>query len=92
MAGFFQFGTLSMALAFAGVAFAITSLEGYFLTPWLVGRAVQMNQVAVFIGLLFWGWIWGIVGLLLAVPMLVVVKTIAERVEDLRPIGELLGE
>jgi predicted PurR-regulated permease PerM len=92
LAGFFQFGTLSMALAFAGVAFAITSLEGYFLTPWLVGRAVQMNQVAVFIGLLFWGWLWGIVGLLLAVPMLVVVKSIADRVEDLRPIGELLGE
>ena len=92
LAGFFQFGTLSMALAFAGVAFAITSLEGYFLTPWLFGRAVQMNQVAVFIGLLFWGWLWGIVGLLLAVPMLVVVKSIADRVEDLRPIGELLGE
>jgi predicted PurR-regulated permease PerM len=92
LAGFFQFGTLSMALAFAGVAFAITSLEGYLLTPWLVGRAVQMNQVAVFIGLLFWGWLWGIVGLLLAVPMLVVIKSIADRVEDLRPIGELLGE
>jgi predicted PurR-regulated permease PerM len=92
LAGFFQFGTLSMAVALAGVAFAITSLEGYLLTPWLVGRAVQMNQVAVFVGLLFWGWLWGIVGLLLAVPMLVVVKSIADRVEDLRPIGELLGE
>ena len=74
------------------VPFVITSLEGYLLTPWLVGRVVRMNQVAVFVGLLFWAWMWGVVGLLLAVPMLAITKSICDRVEDLKPVGELLGE
>jgi predicted PurR-regulated permease PerM len=92
LVGFFQFGTVAMAAYLAAVSFVITSLEGYLLTPWLVGRAVRMNQVAVFVGLLFWTWMWGVVGLLLAVPMLAIVKSVCDRVEDLKPIGELLGE
>jgi predicted PurR-regulated permease PerM len=51
-----------------------------------------MNEVAVFVGLLFWAWVWGIVGILLAVPMLVVVKPPCDRVDDMKPVGELLGE
>ena len=51
-----------------------------------------MNEVAVFVGLLFWAWVWGIVGVLLAVPMLVVVKAVCDRVDDMKPVGELLGE
>lgn len=87
-----QFGTIGHAMAIAGVAMTITTLEGWLLTPWLSSRAARMNAVAVFIGLLFWSWVWGVWGLLLAVPMLMVVKAICDRIEDLKPIGELLGE
>lgn len=87
-----QFGTMSMALMIAGTAALITSLEGFLLTPWLTGRAARMNAVAIFVGLLFWTWVWGIWGTLLAVPMMMVTKAVCDRIEDLQPIGELLGE
>jgi predicted PurR-regulated permease PerM len=74
------------------VTFAITSLEGFLLTPVLMGRAAQMNPVAIFVGLLFWSWIWGIWGTVLAVPMLMIMKAFCDHIEDLQPIGELLGE
>jgi predicted PurR-regulated permease PerM len=92
VAGFLQFGTLSMALYVAGVSVVITSLEGWLLTPWLTSRAARTNEVAMFIGLIFWSFVWGIWGTLLAVPMLVVVKAFCDRIEDLKPIGELLGD
>jgi predicted PurR-regulated permease PerM len=90
--GFVQFGTIGMTAAVAGVALLITTLEGSLLTPALMGRAAAMNQVAVFVGLLFWSWIWGVWGILLAVPMMMVIKVICDRVEPLQPIGHLLGE
>jgi predicted PurR-regulated permease PerM len=57
-----------------------------------MGRAARMNPVAIFVGLLFWTWVWGAWGTVLAVPMLMMMKVISDHVEDLRPIGELLGE
>ena len=89
---FLQFGTIGMMAAVAGVALLITSLEGLLLTPTLVGRAASMNQVAVFAGLLFWSWAWGVWGLLLAVPMMMVVKVICDHVEPLQPVGHFLGD
>jgi predicted PurR-regulated permease PerM len=89
---FLQFGTWSMVFYVAGVALLITTLEGFLLTPALVGKAASMNQVAVFVGLLFWSWLWGFWGAILAVPMLMVVKTMCDRIEGLQPLGELLGE
>jgi len=90
--GFMQFGTVSMTIAVAGVSLLITTLEGSVLTPMLLSRASSMNQVAVFAGLLFWSWVWGIWGMLLAVPMMMVVKVISDHVEQLHPVGHLLGE
>jgi predicted PurR-regulated permease PerM len=89
---FLQFGTLSMTAAVAGVVLLIATLEGWLLQPWLTGLAVRMNQVAVFIGLFFWSWIWGVAGMLLAVPMMTAMKAVCDRVDALRPMGELLGE
>jgi predicted PurR-regulated permease PerM len=89
---FLQFGTLSMAAIVSGISLVITSLEGWILTPWLTSRAARTNEVAVFIGLIFWGFVWGIWGTLLAVPMLAALKACCDRIEDLKPIGEMLGE
>ena len=92
MVGFMQFGTMSMALAVAGTALAITTLEGWFLTPSLMGKAAQMNQVAVFISLILWSWLWGTWGMFLAVPMMMVIKAVCDHIEDLKPWGDFLGE
>jgi len=90
--GYVQFSTFEMALAIGGAVLVIQSLEGYLLTPWLTGRASRMNPVAVFVGVLAWGWLWGLAGLFLGVPILVAIKTVCERVEGLHAVGELLGE
>lgn len=87
-----QFGTMDMALLVGGISLAITSLEGYLLTPWLTGRASRMNAVVVFVGVLFWGWLWGVWGLLLGLPIMMIIKAVCDRVEDLKAVGELLGE
>jgi len=92
LVGFLQFGTIGMTIAVAGVSLLITTLEGSLLTPMLMGRAASMNQVAVFVGLLFWSWAWGVWGMLLAVPMMMVIKVICDRVEPLQPVGHLLGD
>jgi predicted PurR-regulated permease PerM len=92
LVGFLQFGTIGMTIAVAGVSLLITTLEGSLLTPMLMGRAAAMNQVAVFVGLLFWSWVWGVWGMLLAVPMMMVIKVVCDRVEPLQPVGHLLGD
>lgn len=89
---FLQFDSIAHTALIVGVALVITSLEGLLLTPALLSRAARMNPVAVFVGLLFWSWIWGVWGAVLAVPMLMMLKAVCDHVEDLQPIGELLGE
>jgi predicted PurR-regulated permease PerM len=89
---FVQFGTFGMAFWAAGIALLITSIEGYLLTPWLVGRAARINAVVVFTSVIVGGWLWGAWGLLLAVPVVMILKAICDRVEDLKPLGELLGD
>lgn len=91
MVGFLQFGTLDMALLVAGISLVINGIEGFLLTPWLTSRASKMNPVAIFVGVLAWGWLWGAWGLLLGIPILMVIKAICDRVDDLHAVGELLG-
>ena len=69
----------------------IAALEGNLISPWLTSRAGELNTVAVFVSILFWGWMWGLWGLVLAVPMTVALKAAADHIEQLRPIGELLS-
>jgi predicted PurR-regulated permease PerM len=88
---FMQFGEINMALAVGGASLLINTIEGNLLVPLLTSRASRMNPVAVFIGVLAWGWLWGVWGLLLGIPILMVVKAICDRVDHLKPIGELLG-
>jgi predicted PurR-regulated permease PerM len=89
---FVQFGTLKMVILISTIALIITALEGYLLTPYVAGRTMRMNGVAIFVGLLFWTWLWQAWGVFLAIPMLVITKSICDRVEGLKGLGELLGE
>ena len=92
LAAFMQFGTLSMALLVSGTSLAIATLVGTFVTTWMTGRIAKMNATAVFVSLLFWGWLWGIWGMLLGVPIVVIIRVAAEHVEGMQPVAELLGE
>jgi predicted PurR-regulated permease PerM len=87
-----QFDSLSHAVLVAGTSLLIFGLIGMWLATWLAGRASNMNAVAVFIGLMFWGWLWGIPGLLLGTPLTMAFKVIADRVECLSWLGTLLGD
>lgn len=91
LVAFVQFGTIEMALIVGGISLLINTIEGYLLVPWATSRASRMNAVAVFIGVLAWGWLWGVWGLLLGIPILMAVKAICDRVDHLKPVGELLG-
>jgi predicted PurR-regulated permease PerM len=90
--GFMQFNAIDMGLFVGAVSFGIHAVVGNVLTPWWTGRSSRMNAFAVFVGVLAFGWLWGIWGLLLGTPILMVVKTICDRIEDLKPIGEFLGD
>ena len=92
MAAFVQFDSFPMALLVCGVSLTIATLIGTFVTTWLTGRIARLNPAAVFISLLFWGWLWGIWGMLLGIPILVIVKVVAQHLEQLQPVAELLGE
>ena len=89
--GIVQGGGMSQALQMSGAALVITTLEGWLLTPPLMGRAERMSALVVFLGLMLWTWVWGAWGTVLAVPMLVVIKSVADHVERLRPMGRLMA-
>lgn len=90
--GLLQFGTIEMAALVAGVALAITTIEGMFLTPHLLSRAASLNHVAIFVAIAFWSWAWGVPGMLLAVPLLMVMKAVCDHVEGLKGIGKFVGQ
>ena len=92
MAAFMQFETFSMALLVAGASLAIATVVGTFVTTWMIGRIANMNSAAIFISLLFWAWLWGIWGMLLSIPIIVIVKVVSQHVEQLHPMAELLGD
>jgi len=85
-----QFETLEAPVLIVAGFLVITSLEGMWLKPYWMGRAARLNNVVVFAGLLFWGWLWGPWGMLLAYPILMVAKTVADHVEGLHPVAEML--
>jgi len=82
--GLLTFDELWRSLLVPGVFYALTATEGYFVTPLVLGQRLRLNPVAIVLSLLLWGWLWGIPGALLAVPILVVLKTISERVDSLK--------
>ncbi|WP_372658197.1 AI-2E family transporter [Hydrogenophaga sp.] len=91
LVGFVQFGSVEMALLVAGVSLLIHTISGNLLTPWLTGRASRLNAVAVFVAVLAFGWLWGVWGLVVGVPILLMIKAVCDRVDGLKPLGEMLG-
>ncbi|MES2935636.1 MAG: AI-2E family transporter [Pseudomonadota bacterium] len=92
LTAFMQFESFSMVLLVAGASLTIATLVGTFVTTWMTGRIAKMNAVAVFVSLLFWGWLWGIWGMLLGVPVIVIIKVVSEHLENMGFVTELLGE
>ncbi len=92
VAAFIQFGSALQALAIAGAALLVAGVIGLVFMTWLQSRAARVNAAVLFIALLFFGWLWGIWGLLLGAPLLAIVKTVCDRIETLKPVGELLGQ
>lgn len=90
VAGIVQFESVSSGLLLAGGALVIATAIGTGLNTWLNSRYTRMNPVVVFAGVLFFGWLWGAWGLLLAVPLLAVLKAISERMHGMRAIAELM--
>ena len=90
IAAFVQFQSLTMLGVVVGVTVFIACIEAYLVTPWLTSRAAEMNPVAVFVGLAFWGWIWGLPGLLLALPLMMMLKAVGEHIEAFHPVVILL--
>lgn len=86
-----QFDSLQPVVLILGSVLAIVGVIGLLLVPWLTQRVGRLNAVTVFIALLVWGWLWGIWGLLLGIPIVMAINAVCERVEELQPISEFLG-
>lgn len=92
LAAFIQFESFSMMLLAVVSVFALSTLIGMVITTWMTGRIAKMNPTAVFVALLFGGWLWGVWGLLLCVPMVVLVRVVANRIDEMSTVAELLSE
>jgi predicted PurR-regulated permease PerM len=92
LASFLAFEDAGQALLPPVVFTAINILEGNLVTPMILGRRMRLNTVAVFIGLIFWWYLWGIPGAILAVPMMATIKIACDHIASLAPVGEFLAE
>jgi predicted PurR-regulated permease PerM len=90
--GFLSFDELGRALLVPGAFIGLNLLESYLVTPLVLGRRLTLNPVVIFLGLTFWGWLWGIAGALIAVPIMAVLKIFCDHSERLAAIGEFLGD
>jgi len=92
LAAFLTFEDVGRALMIPFVFTVINILEGNLITPWILGRRMRLNTVAVFVGLVFWWYLWGITGAILAVPIMATIKITCDHIALLAPIGEFLAE
>ena len=86
-----SFDSLGYAFVFPAVYLSFGVLEGSFITPWIMGRSLTLNPVIILLSLTFWGWMWGIVGIILAVPILAAFKILCAHVKPMEPLAEFLS-
>ena len=89
--GLITFDGTAQAFLPAAVYFALTAIEGQFVTPYFVGRSLKMNAVVIFLSIALGAWLWSVMGMLLAVPMLVTVRAFCEHIPQLEPVGDFLS-
>jgi predicted PurR-regulated permease PerM len=85
------FDDLAAALVAPALFVVLTSLEGFIVTPMLLGRSLTLSPIAIFAGMLVATWLWGVPGALLAVPLLVILRTVTSQIESLAPVSRILG-
>ncbi len=81
----------SQALLLMTCFIGITFVEGQLINPLLVGKRLALNPTVVFVALLFWGWLWGVGGMLLAVPLLIIIKKFADQMPGWEAVAEFLA-
>ncbi len=86
-----QFDSVGDALIVASVYLGVVALEGYLITPWILGRSLDLNGTVILIACLFWGFLWGLVGLILAMPITACLKLIFQSVPDLHRWADLMS-
>jgi predicted PurR-regulated permease PerM len=91
LAGLVTFDQIGQALLVPAAYLAVNILQSQFISPLILGRRLTLNPVAIFVGLVFWWWIWGVPGAFIAVPLLATFKIFCDHIEALAPIGEFLG-
>lgn len=92
LAGFMQFDTPTTGLLLAATSLGIATFVGTFVATWMIGRSARINVTALFVALLFWGWLWGAWGMLLSIPLTVIAKVLAQHVPSLNAVAELLSD
>ena len=85
------FDDLSFAILVPVIYLALTTIEGQLITPWLLGRRMELNTVSVFLTVIVWSWLLGVAGALIAVPILVALKVICDNIDGWSPLGNFLG-
>jgi predicted PurR-regulated permease PerM len=91
LAGLVTFEQVGHALLVPAGYLAVNLLQSQLITPLILGRRLTLNPVAIFIGLVFWWWLWGVPGAFIAVPILAMFKIFCDHIEALAPVGEFLG-
>ena len=86
-----SFDSFSYALVFPACYLVLAALEGNFITPWVMGKSLTLNPVLILLSITFWGWMWGIAGVILAVPILAAFKIFCSYVEPLEPVAEFMS-
>lgn len=92
VAAMLSYDNMGYALLIPGVYLLIAIIEGNFITPMILGRSLTMNPVAIIVSIMFWGWMWGIIGVILAVPLLATIKILCDHIESLAPLGEFISD
>ena len=89
---FVTFNDLWAAIGVFGTYYVITAIEGQFITPALVGQRLRLNTTMVFLSVAFFAWVWSVMGMVVAVPSLIVLKVVCDAVPKLRKFGLFLGD
>jgi predicted PurR-regulated permease PerM len=88
---FVTFSDLNDIMLVPLLYFSLETIEGQFITPYLTGRSLTLNPVMIFVSMLLWAWLWGVLGALMAVPILMTLKIFCDHIDSLQGVGEFVS-